>query len=149
MDVWGEQLQGARVLDLFAGSGAVGIESVSRGAASVCLVDWNSAVLRQLRENCRLLAEAHYRILRIHLPGRLVASSTTFEGVFDLIFADPPYGFDELEALVVAGSRLVSEAGELVVEHETHRTPVEEGGNLVLRETRRYGDTSLSFYRSG
>ncbi len=137
------------MLDLFAGSGAVGIESISRGAAGACLVDRDPEVLRLLRENCRLLDEADYRILRIDLPGGLAANLTASDGAFDLIFADPPYGFDELETLIGAVSGLLSASGELVVEHETSRAPVEQGGALVLRETRRYGDSSLSFYRPG
>jgi 16S rRNA (guanine966-N2)-methyltransferase len=149
MDIWGARLQGARVLDLFAGSGAVGIEFVSRGAASVCLVDQDPEVLRQLRENCRWLGEADYRILRIDLPSGLVANPTIFADAFDLIFADPPYAFDELEELVEAVGGLLSASGELVVEHEANRAPVEEGGALVLRETRRYGGSSLSFYGPG
>ncbi|HZF66478.1 MAG TPA: 16S rRNA (guanine(966)-N(2))-methyltransferase RsmD [Gemmatirosa sp.] len=129
---------GARVLDLFAGSGALGLEALSRGAASCDFVELNPPSLRALGANIAALgADAESSVRR----GDAVRFVETLEAdAYDLAFADPPYAHD-------AGARVAERwlevpfATLLGVEHST-RTSMPAGG-----VTRRYGDTAITFYQ--
>jgi 16S rRNA (guanine966-N2)-methyltransferase len=130
-------LPGARVLDLFAGSGALGLEALSRGAARVTFVERSGGALRALRENIRRLdAEAECDIVRADALGYVAALGLD---QFDLALADPPYG----EGAAVALARLFMEnhfARWLWVEHRVTEALPEMAG----ARTRRYGDTALT-----
>lgn len=149
MDIWTPLLVGARFLDLFAGSGAVGIEAFSRGAAAVVLVESDPGVLLQLKENCRVLGVAEARILSANLPADVPRLVSQLPSRFDLVFADPPYAFDEYEELLLAASRLLAPEGELAVEHASRRDLPRGCGEIRRFDHRTYGDTCLSFYRQG
>lgn len=138
MSMWQSHLSAARVLDLFAGSGAVGLECLSRGAETALLVDRSNAGLRSLKQNCRdLKAGDAAKVLRLDLPKGLSRIGASF----DLIFADPPYDFSDYEALVVGARALLRPDGRLVVEHES---PLPEA--LEPLDCRVYGGSRLSFY---
>ena len=137
MSIWQERLPGARILDLFTGSGAVGLEALGRGALSATLVDRAPASLTAVKSNCRLLEAKDARVLRLDLPRGL----QRLTGPFDLIFADPPYDFGAYTELIEAARRVLAVNGELVVEHEAALDP-----ELPVLETRRYGGTVLSFF---
>ncbi len=93
-------LSGARVLDLFAGSGALGFEALSRGAAEVVLVEADAAAARRLDENLRVLGEtARARVVR-HDALRYLAGSA--DKPFDIVFLDPPYAADLWPACIAA-----------------------------------------------
>ena len=130
----------ARVLDLFAGTGALGLEAISRGAAHVTFVDNGSKALGILRMNvARLGAEAETAILRLDAT-RLGLNR---DAPFDLIFLDPPYGKSLGErALDAAGRGGWIAPGALVVWEES--TPVARPPGLTPRDARRYGDTMIS-----
>jgi len=133
------ELPGARVLDLFSGSGALGIEAMSRGAASVDFVEDGPASLHALKAN---VAAFHLRkrarvFKRDAIPfvEKLEASS------YDLAFADPPYGSRKLDRVVRRWLE-VPFAGVLCVEHDkSHNLPGR--GN-----TSRFGDVSVTVYRA-
>ncbi len=131
-------LPGARVLDLFAGSGALGLEALSRGAASVDFVENAAQALRTLRENAESLeAGPVFTIHRVDAE-RFLASVDP--GAYDIAFADPPYRKELAEA--VARRWLdVPFAAVLGVEHAATES-MPQGG-----DTRRYGDTAITFYR--
>jgi 16S rRNA (guanine966-N2)-methyltransferase len=133
-------LQGARVLDLFAGSGALGLEALSRGAGAADFVEQAEASLRALRANiARLEAGDRARVRRgdaLRLVARLAP------GAYDIAFADPPYG-RTLAAAVAERWLAVPFASILGVEHGA-REAVPAGGT-----TRQYGSTALTIYRSG
>lgn len=141
---WQSRLPGAAVLDLFAGSGAVGLEAVSRGADSVLCVDIDKAVHRELVKATDRLAPEVAGARRASLPEELrrVASGR----VFDLVFADPPYAFTGWQELLEALEDLCHPAGEAVMEHSSRVELPSETGGLERRSTRRYGDSCLSFY---
>jgi 16S rRNA (guanine(966)-N(2))-methyltransferase RsmD len=139
------RVEGARFLDLFAGTGANGIEALSRGAAEAIFVDSDAQSLQCVEENLRRTRlEAGARRLRMVLPRELAA----LHGPFDLIFADPPYRFPEYAELLegVSARGLLAAGGLLVVEHERRVELPEAVGNLTRTRQARYGDTLLSFY---
>jgi 16S rRNA (guanine966-N2)-methyltransferase len=135
MSILGGALIGARVLDLYAGSGALGLEALSRGAASATFVELNPSSLAALRANVDVLGVADrstvHRGDALHFAGQLVA------GAFDLALADPPYTADAAQRLI-ALFRRVPFARILSVEHRADQHP---GGDV----TRRYGDTAITF----
>ena len=128
----------ARVLDLFAGSGALGLEALSRGAVHCDFVEVSAASLRAVRENAELLGAGDRAT--IHRADALRFIAGLGEGAYDLAFADPPYGHG-LAAQVAEQWLAVPFATLLGVEHST-RDPMPEGGDV-----RRYGTTAITFYR--
>lgn len=142
LSIWRELLPGCRFLDLFAGSGAVGLEAWSLGAARVAFVEKSGRAVATLRENCRLAPGAE--IVRGSVPQVLARRP---EGSFDLVFADPPYAFERYEELIAAVSARAGPDTELALEHSVRRTPAEHVAPWRCRERRRYGESSISFYR--
>lgn len=135
MSILGGTLNGARVLDLYAGSGALGLEALSRGAESAVFVELNPPSLTALRTNIEALGvEARSTV---HRADAFRFAGQLEPGAFDLAFADPPYTADAASRLV-ALFRRVPFARILSVEH---RADVEAGGE----DTRRYGDTAITF----
>lgn len=138
MSLVAPELHGATVLDLFAGSGALGLEALSRGAAAVTFVEIGTPSLAALRENLTALGHPPAATVRRQDARRLVAQLAA--GAFDLAFADPPWTADHAQALV-ARFREVPFATLLVVEHAATTT-------VAGDETRRYGDTALTLCRA-
>ncbi|MFL5560420.1 MAG: 16S rRNA (guanine(966)-N(2))-methyltransferase RsmD [Gemmatimonadaceae bacterium] len=139
MSIIGAEIVGARVLDLFAGSGALGLESLSRGAAVVEFVELGAKSLRALRENAELLG-AGDRVI-IHRGDALRFVSTLSAGAFDVAFADPPYKLG-MAAAVAERWLEVPFAGVLGVEHSAHEEMPGHG------DRRKYGSTAITFYRA-
>lgn len=146
--ILGEAPRDARVLDLYAGTGALGLEALSRGAREVIFVEQDGAAARALAENCRSLACGdRARVLRLPVESALA----TAPGLFDLVFLDPPYGQGLAAATVEALGRsaLVAPGGQVVAEHSRRDALPDRAGDLALRDRRRYGDTEVSFYVRG
>jgi 16S rRNA (guanine966-N2)-methyltransferase len=138
MSVVASLLPGARVLDLFAGSGALGLEALSRGARHAVLVEQAPAALRVIQANVAALgAAARVEVVR---GDALRFVRGLGAGAYDLAFADPPYGIGAAEALAIAFQE-VPFAGWLSLEHSRDdRIP-----ELPGARTRKYGDTLLTF----
>ncbi|MEO7327344.1 MAG: 16S rRNA (guanine(966)-N(2))-methyltransferase RsmD [Minicystis sp.] len=143
-------LIGATVLDLYAGTGALGIESLSRGAERVVFVEEARAALTALRTNLETLdLKAKTKVLAI--PVARAPGPAGKEGPYHLLFADPPYADlgevpTVVEALIAAGG--IVPGGRVVVEHARKDPPPPIAG-LALRSTRRYGTTAISYYVHG
>ncbi len=135
MSILGEELAGARVLDLFAGSGALGLEALSRGAGSVTFVELNPPSLRALSENIAALGVEES--VTVHRGDALRYAERLTGNEFDLVLADPPYTTDQAVRLV-ALFRQTPFGRILSVEH---RSDQELGGD----HTRRYGDSAITF----
>jgi 16S rRNA (guanine966-N2)-methyltransferase len=142
------RLDGARVLDLYAGTGAVGLEALSRGAASAVLVEKNRAALAVLRRNVETVA----------LPGAVVVGrpvqvylGTEPVEPFDFVFADPPYDLDDLavygQLLRLSSADWLAPGGELVVERAARSGPPALAVPHLTFDERRYGDTVLWYGR--
>jgi 16S rRNA (guanine966-N2)-methyltransferase len=144
-NVLAPRIDGARMIDGYAGSGAVGIEALSRGAAHVTFVEHDPRAVRLIEENLRRCEVSdRYAIIR----ARFEAAARRL-GEFDLVFLDPPYGADTLAAALDAGGALVTPEGVLVVEHAKRDAPPARGGGLELTRDLKSGDSALAFYRVG
>ena len=137
MSIVQPSIPGARVLDLFAGSGALGLEALSRGAGSVDFVESGPQALRTLRENADTLGATG---ITIHRSDAMAFVEKLGAGTYDLAFADPPYRKGFAEAVVRRWEECAF-ANLLGVEHAATETMPGEG------DTRRYGDTAITFYR--
>jgi 16S rRNA (guanine966-N2)-methyltransferase len=130
-------LPGARVLDLFAGSGALGLEALSRGAARVTFVEKAAGPLRALQSNAERLGATDIELVR---TDALRYVETLAEHAFDITLADPPYDTDAARRLVER-FRAVPFTQILCVEHRAK----DSLPDLPGADTRRYGDTALTF----
>ena len=138
----------AKVLDLFAGTGALSLEALSRGAREAVLVEDQGTALGILRRNLGALGlESRTRVLPLPVSGALKKLAAQGEQ-FSLVFLDPPYGQGlALKTLVaLQGSSLLGPETRIVVEHSQRETLPEEMGRLKLTQSRRYGDTQVAFY---
>jgi len=143
--IWGERLAEAAVLDLFAGSGAVAIEAISRGALEVTVVEANRPVLEALKRNASILPAGSFHLL----PRPVERALTELDGRaarFDLIFADPPYSWVPDAGFLAGCGALLREGGALTVEHSSRVDLPGEAGALVRTDSRRYGESALTFY---
>lgn len=140
---------GTRVLDVFAGSGNLSIEALSRGAAHAVLIDASERAGEMIRENLRRLGFAAQTEVWIAPAARGLRSLARRGETFDYIFLDPPYdqGLAGRTLELIGRCNLLRQDGILVLEHSA-REPVSAAfGPLRLHDQRRYGDTRLSFYK--
>ena len=145
-NVLGPSVTGARVLDAYAGTGAVGIEALSRGAAHVTFVDSDRRAATLIEANllhCGL--KEGYAIIRVDFTR---AGPRIGDLLFDLIFLDPPYGAAEMAAGLAAAERFASTGTRVVVEHAKRDVPPAEAGRFVLTRDLASGDSGLAFYRT-
>ena len=144
-NILGDSVAGGHFLDLFAGTGANGLEALSRGAAAVTFVDHAAPAMALVRENLRRVGlEGQVTLLPIELPRDL----GRIPGTYDIVFADPPYGFESYAALLegLAAAPVLADESVVIIEHARRCALPEEAGLRRYRE-RKYGDTLLSFYQ--
>jgi 16S rRNA (guanine966-N2)-methyltransferase len=136
------------VLDLYAGTGALGIEALSRGARAAVFVEREHAALVALRRNIRemgledkstvMAADVRTALRRLSGQG----------GRFSWVFLDPPYAKETEGVLAeLCGSELLTACAVVIVEHDRRNSPPVSAGGLFLTDRRQYGDTEISFYR--
>lgn len=143
-NVLADSVVGARVLDGFAGTGAVGIEALSRGAAHVTFVDHDSRALDLIGENLtRCGVRGGYTILRADVTA---AGQAGLPAVFDLVFLDPPYAMTP-DAAVESVASVIAPGGRLVIEHAKRNVPAASIAGLALGRTLTAGESALSFFR--
>jgi 16S rRNA (guanine966-N2)-methyltransferase len=144
----GGALEGARVLDLYAGSGAVGLEALSRGAAEVTLVESSPAAARICRENVRSLGLDGARVVRERVERFVNAPATR---AYDVVFLDPPYAVASDEVMAVLG-RLrdgwLPNGGVIVVERASRDKEWKWPDGYVADRCRRYGEATLWYGRA-
>jgi 16S rRNA (guanine(966)-N(2))-methyltransferase RsmD len=137
------RIEGARVLDLFAGTGAVALEALSRGATAATCVERDPRAVRLIEANvalcgangCAIIRDDVQRALQRPLPG----------SPFDIVVLDPPYDYAALEPVVAGALRQRGEGGVVILEHAARVTPPVPGGHAPSR-TVRSGDSALTFY---
>ena len=143
-----DAVEGVRALDLYSGTGALGIEALSRGADWVDFVEANARRCQQIRESLSELSlENQGKVYRARVENIL----DSLPGAYGLIFADPPYDTAPWASLMDELSRhsLIKQNGVVVVEHRYGTALAERYGELLQVSSRRYGDTSVSFYKVG
>ena len=151
-NILGDWVEGTRVLDGFAGSGALGFEALSRGASFVAFVESDTEAVLSIRQTLgRLEPELPRRAWRlVHLTMEQgVPQLAKVEPPFDLILLDPPYHSDEGKKALntVVECAILARAGIVVMEHDRRTAPPPSVGSLQQRTQHRYGDTVLSFYQ--
>jgi len=154
-NVLAPRIQGARFLDLYAGSGAVGIEAASRGAERVVLVERAATALKVLRANLENLGlRGGVRVEALSVAAFLKKVRPESAGfVFDIVFMDPPYEADNEYALALSllggeASRLLSQDAVVIAEHRRRENLDERYGVLERTRVLEQGDAGLSFYRT-
>ena len=145
-NVLGQTLDGARVLDVCTGTGAVAIEALSRGAVSATCLDADARACALVRTNAaRLGVENRCMIVRGEAPASITAAR--LGGPFDAIVLDPPYAAPWIDQAVAAAAVLLAPGGRLVLEHGAKHVAPQVPG-IVLERTRRQGDSALTTYRA-
>jgi 16S rRNA (guanine(966)-N(2))-methyltransferase RsmD len=146
-NVLGERWQGIRVLDLFSGTGSLGLEAISRGAEQVVFVEKSKNALNVLRKNISLCGfDSHAVVMAMSVSRSLSLIGRKGES-FQVIFADPPYrrGWVEKTVEEILGHGILSEDGMVVIEHAPSESPGTGNGRVVILKQKKYGDTAISF----
>jgi 16S rRNA (guanine966-N2)-methyltransferase len=147
-NVVSQRVPGARVLDLYAGTGAIGIEALSRGAAHVTFVEKDARALKLIEQNLRHCGVSdRYAIIRSRLAMETPQSLAV--GSFDLIVLDPPYDEPDLTVSIASAEPWMAVGGLLVLEHARRRPAPEQIGRLRLTRDLVSGDSALAFYTGG
>ena len=153
-NILAQEVIDARVLDLFAGTGALGLEALSRGAAQAVFVDQSSAAVRFIHDNARACG-VREQIRVIHQPVvqalPLLASRGLVPPPFDLVFIDPPYGTGQAVQILPRLLELatVTTGSMAVVEHHQSESLPMECALWLQEKQRRYGDTAVTLFRCG
>jgi 16S rRNA (guanine966-N2)-methyltransferase len=148
-NILGAHIDGAAVLDLFAGSGAVGLEALSRGACLAMFVEVHEPACRLIEKNLRLCGLYEQAVVRCRDVLNVLATLKVQGQTFDVIFLDPPYRVSLVEDTLqqLGDGRLLSEDGQVIAEHFFKRVLPERYGRLRRVRVARFGDVALSFYR--
>jgi 16S rRNA (guanine966-N2)-methyltransferase len=146
-NILGDRVRGARIMDLYSGTGAMGIEALSRGAESVLFMDNHPAALAALKNNikkCSLESKAatiqwnilsHFDVIRSYQPA------------FNLVFLDPPYNKNMIQPTLanLDRSRCLENRADIIIEHSAREPFPENLPGFILSDQRRYGKTLVSF----
>jgi 16S rRNA (guanine966-N2)-methyltransferase len=150
-NILGPHVEGSRFLDLFAGTGAVGIEAISRGASFVVFVENHAPAIRLIHENLSLLGiESGARVISSKAVAALAKLERNSAVAFDFIFLDPPYANEKVykeTLLALEKSRLAEDSAVVIAEHRKSFALPASLGRLQQFRTLRQGDATLSFYR--
>ena len=151
-NILGDSVEDARVVDGFAGSGALGLEALSRGAAFVAFIESDTEAVLSIRDNLdRLGSEiprSAWRLLHLEIK-RGLRQLAKAEPPFDLVLCDPPYRTEDAKKALntVVDCAILAAGGMVVIEHDQRTVLPSSVGPLQQSRRHRYGDTVLSFYR--
>jgi len=145
-DILSPRLEGARVLDLFAGSGSFGFEALSRGAGQVTAVENHLLALRALKENSEKMPVGVRFQLLSRDADEAVRELAEKDARFDIIFLDPPFAVPPRPETLLASAALLDEGGILVLRYPSARSLPKSMGALALRRDKRYGISKVGFY---
>ena len=136
-------VEGARVLDVYAGSGAMGLEALSRGAAAAVFVESDAEAVRAIERNLDKLRLTGARVVRADAATGL-AQETAGGRKYDLVLVDPPYAMTDYDTLARYLPRVLADDGLLVLESSARVEPELHG--LAVRTTRKYGSTRVTVF---
>jgi len=137
------------VLDLFSGTGSLGLEALSRGAGSAVFIDHSREAIRLIHKNIALCGYGEStRVLRKDLRKGLPKELSTTQETFDLVFLDPPYRFTGMPSVMayLTKDKRLSPGAWAVAETSTDNRLPPQVGDLMAVDTRSYGDTRITFY---
>ena len=149
----GSAIGEARVVDAFAGSGALGLEALSRGAGFVAFIESDTESVLNIRDNLTRVASdisrKAWRVLHMEVERGLPALASS-EAPFDVIILDPPYRTNDAKKALntVVGCAMLAPAGLVIIEHDQRTELPVSVGPLQQCKRHRYGDTVLSFYQA-
>jgi 16S rRNA (guanine966-N2)-methyltransferase len=148
-NILGGRIVGAAVLDLFAGSGAVGLEALSRGAATATFVEAHEPACRLIARNLQRCGLAGQATIHCRDALQMVPALAARRQRFEVIFLDPPYQTPLVEEALrqLGDGRLLGDAGQVIAEHFFKRALPEQVGRLQRTRVARFGDVALSFYK--
>ncbi len=150
-NILGMGLDELAVLDLYAGTGAMGIEALSRGAHRAVFVDASREAARLIKDNLKSVQVMDRAILMTKKAGPAIKLLAADGERFDLVFMDPPYGAGETERLLnlLAELDVLKEGAVVVAEHGSGEKIEDEYGSLARTDARVYGGTAVSFFERG
>ncbi|MEW6075503.1 MAG: 16S rRNA (guanine(966)-N(2))-methyltransferase RsmD [Candidatus Omnitrophota bacterium] len=148
-DILGD-ISGLSFLELYAGSGAIGFEALSRGVSELALVEYNRDCVRAINENIRTLQPKACRVYAREVKEALEGFSRD-QVRFDIVFMDPPYHKEDAKKTLqtLGAYDILTADGFVVVEHFKKDSLPEAAGSLILFRQKKYADTLLSFYKKG
>lgn len=148
-DILRNDIKGATFLDLYAGTGAVGFEALSRGASRACFVESDRAAAREISQYIGKMGLDEMTEVFAGTAERFLKRTEVAEMTFDIIFADPPYASDEIEKILplIDIGEILTAGGCLIVEHPAKKTIASSCKNLKLSKIYKYGDTMVTLYR--
>ncbi len=150
-NILGQDITGFKVLDLFAGTGALGIEAISRGAESALFIDKSRQSINLIKKNLEVCGfEDKASVLQWDLMKGLNLNHPMKNGLFDLVFVDPPYGKDLIPPTLkfLSEEKILAGSFTIVVESSRDDELPSEIGTMELFDTRRYGTTKIDFYHN-
>jgi 16S rRNA (guanine966-N2)-methyltransferase len=145
----GDKIVGATFVDVFCGTGNIGIEAISRGAGQAVFIERNPRVAEILRRNIEGLGLSdRSRVMTLDALKAIRALGRRGEAA-DFVFLDPPYGYLRVSEIMfaVADGGLVATGGTVIWQHAAKTTPAAAYGDLEIETTRIYGDTGVSFFK--
>ena len=138
-------IEGRRVLDLFAGSGQLGIEALSRGAITATFVDSSREAVGIIRENLQTTGFTAQSIVLCRDAQSVLIGITE---AFDLVFVDPPYALNKIPSLLPALLPHLAPGATVICEHEGNQPLPEQYGSLSVMKIKRYGRIGITIYRN-
>lgn len=140
------EIQGRRVLDMFAGSGQLGIEALSRGAERAVFIDSNKKAVEIIKKNIEITGFKDKSTL---INGNAVLEIKNTDEIFDIIFLDPPYNQGLLQTVLPVAAKKTAAGGIVICESAEKEELPEKVGKLVLTRIYKYGKTWIWIYRQG
>ncbi len=144
-NILGTAIADARVLDLFAGSGLIAFEALSRGAAMACCVESSPTLAAAIRRTAEELGvSSRITVVSASLPEALARLT----GQFDIAYLDPPYAMEGTERTLDAIAPLLTSGARVVYEHSSRYNPAQRPPGLEFEQRRVYGDSAIALYHS-
>ncbi len=144
----GFAVSGGRVLDLFAGTGNLGLEALSRGASMVTFIDNNTDACNVIKHNVKLLGFEEQAEVYLTDAFKAVKKFGSMDKKYDIIFIDPPYGDNIYNKIVsdLVREDIIDENGMVILEHSSHYHPEENFKGMAMLKRKKYGNTSVTIY---
>jgi 16S rRNA (guanine966-N2)-methyltransferase len=148
-DILRNKIEGASFVDLYAGTGTVGLEALSRGTGRSVFVEPDELRIRTIKNNVLRLGFLEQALVAKGRAYEFLQKASVENESFDIFFIDPPYDSEEIEKVLplLGEEGLVNEDGVVIVEHFFKRQVPEKAGRLKIKRSYRYGDTMLTLYR--